>query len=310
MKPPNEQQLQGDVACQRRDRGARRRDRVMTSIEGRSDDPHQSHGRKPHAISGQRQRRQVVQRARDIGLGGELAKQLQRLVVVRGGARQVATVARDFAEVVERLRDPPGAAGVGAVNRQAVAVARLGRAGLCRFDPDYLPLRVATSLLGGRFTSRLNLRLREELGLTYSISASQAARRGPAPFQIQSAVASESVGLATRETLAALERLAAEPAGERELAETVDYLVGTFAFTLQGLRDLAQHLENLITFDLPDTYFDQLHLELRAITPEQTRQVAERWLQPSSMTVVAVGPAESLAPQLEDLGEVEVVSGG
>ncbi|HRC85647.1 MAG TPA: pitrilysin family protein [Thermoanaerobaculia bacterium] len=187
---------------------------------------------------------------------------------------------------------------------------RLGRAGLCRFDPDYLPLRVATSLLGGRFTSRLNLRLREELGLTYSISASQAARRGPAPFQIQSAVASESVGLATRETLAALERLAAEPAGERELAETVDYLVGTFAFTLQGLRDLAQHLENLITFDLPDTYFDQLHLELRAITPEQTRQVAERWLQPSSMTVVAVGPAESLAPQLEDLGEVEVVSGG
>ncbi len=185
---------------------------------------------------------------------------------------------------------------------------RLGKAGLPRNHPQYLVLRLLSSLLGGKFTSRLNLNLRERLGLTYSVQASFQPRRGPSPWLVRAAVATDAAGQATAEALAEIERLRTEPVTPRELVETVDYLTGTFAYTLQTLFDLAGRLEELVAFGLPDDAFERQAEEYRAITAAEIRQLAEELLDPAEMPIVAVGPAAELAAALAPFGPVTRIS--
>lgn len=185
---------------------------------------------------------------------------------------------------------------------------RLGHAGVSRTHPDYIPLVVMNTLLGGKFTSRINLNLRERHGYTYGATSRFVARRGPGPFYVGSAVATESTGAAAREVLAELSRIRRELVEPEELAETRSYMVGVFPYTLQTIGDVAKRLETLAVYGLPDDYFDT-HLEgLARVNREEILEVAERHLDPERMAVVAVGPAEILEPQLVELGPVTMWS--
>jgi len=190
----------------------------------------------------------------------------------------------------------------------AQAELRLGHPGVERSHPDYIPLLVMNTLLGGKFTSRINLNLRERHGYTYGASSRFVTRQGPGPFLVGAAVATESTGAAAREVLAELRRIREELVEPAELAETRTYLTGVFPYTAQTIDDIAKRLETLAVFELPDDYFDGYLDRLNAVTREQVREVAERHLDPECIAVVAVGPAEDLARQLEDLGPVEIKS--
>ncbi|HXT21002.1 MAG TPA: pitrilysin family protein, partial [Thermoanaerobaculia bacterium] len=181
---------------------------------------------------------------------------------------------------------------------------RIGHPGPPRNHPDRVPLSVMNSLLGGKFISRINLNLRERHGYTYGAHTTFANRRGPGPFQVSAAVATESVGAAVRETLGELRRLREEPPAAAELLDAVQYLEGVFPYTLQTVESMAQRLSQLAVFGLGDDYFDRYFAELREVTPEDVRAVAARHLRPDASAVVAVGPAAALLPQLEALGPV------
>ncbi len=162
------------------------------------------------------------------------------------------------------------------------------------------------TLLGGKFTSRINLNLRERHGFTYGASSRFVPRRGPGPFLVGAAVATESTGAAAREVLTELRRIREELVEPEELEETRSYLAGIFPYTVQTIGDITKRLETLAVFELPDDYFDGYVERLTAVTREQVLEVAERHLDPERITIVAVGPAEELARQMEDLGPVEV----
>jgi zinc protease len=177
-----------------------------------------------------------------------------------------------------------------------------------RPDPDYIPLIVLNTLLGGKFTSRINLNLRERHGYTYGASSRFTPRLGPGPFVVDAAVATESTGAAAVETLAELRRIREDLVEPRELEETLSYVSGVFPYTFQTTSDLAKRLETLGVYGLPDDYFERYLERLPTITREEIRTVAERHIHPDRIAVVAVGPAEALRPQLEGLGPVTVTS--
>jgi zinc protease len=185
---------------------------------------------------------------------------------------------------------------------------RLGHAGVPRRHPDYSPLVVLNTLLGGQFTSRININLRERHGYTYGAHSRFVGRQGPGPFLVSAAVATEATGAAAREVLGELARLREEPVEPVELAETRDYLIGVFPYTVQTIGDLAKRLEMLATYDLPDDYFERYIERVRAVTVEEVQRLARRHLHPDRIAVVAVGPAETLEPQLAGLGPVTVWS--
>ena len=184
---------------------------------------------------------------------------------------------------------------------------RLAHPGVPRTHPDRTRLGVLNALLGGKFTSRLNLNLRERHGYTYGVSSRFVDRRGPGPFVVAAAVGNEVAGAATGEILLELDRLRQDAVESEELAETRDYLLGVFPFTLQTHSDLLGRLAELALWGLPDDHFDRALAAVAATTPDDLLTLARRHLDPDHATVVAVGPAATLEPQLSRHGEVRVV---
>ena len=232
---------------------------------------------------------QVV-RAAEAVFGGEPAREATPLPEVRPSR---------LPGVVIDIVDRPGA---------AQTELRLGHAGVRRRDPDYPALVFMNTMLGGKFTSRINLNLRERHGFTYGAQSRFIARLGPGPFLVSTAVATETTGAAVRESLAELRRIREELAEPSEIEDTRSYLAGIFPYTVQTIADLAKRLETLAIFELPDDYYDGYFARLASITREQVREVARRHLDPAHISVVAVGPADQLEEQLQGLGEVRVVA--
>lgn len=207
---------------------------------------------------------------------------------------------------------PPGRLRVEIVDRPRAAQTelRLGHAGVERAHPDFLPLTLANTLLGGKFTSRINLNLRERHGYTYGAHSRFDARRGPGPFVVRTAVTTAATGAAVREVLAEIRRLRDEPVGADELADARRYVVGTFPYTLQTTSGVGDRLETIVAYGLRDDYYDRFPEEIEAVDAETVQAMARRHLRPDEMAIVAVGPAEELVPQLEGLGPVTIAAPG
>jgi zinc protease len=185
---------------------------------------------------------------------------------------------------------------------------RLGHVGIPRTDPDYVPLLVLNTLLGGKFTSRINLNLRERHGYTYGASSRFSSRQGPGPFTVTAAVETAAAAAAAREVLHEIRRVRETLAEPEEVTETCGYIVGVFPYSLQTVGDVTRRLEILSVFGLPDDYYDHYLEKIAAVTAEEIREAARRHLDPERTAVVAVGPAEILEPQFEGLGPVTVWS--
>ena len=183
---------------------------------------------------------------------------------------------------------------------------RLGHEGPPRSSPDYAPLLVMNSLLGGKFTSRINLNLRERHGFTYGAHTRFAERLGPGPFVVSTAVANDTVARSVTEIRSELDRIREEPVGQAELDETKGFLLGVFPYSLQKLDGISSRLGDLAVFSLPDDYYTNLHDEIDQVDSQQIGEVARRYLHPDRLAIVSVGPAEQLAAQLDPLGPIKI----
>lgn len=196
-----------------------------------------------------------------------------------------------------RIIDRPNAA------QTEIRVARIGPP---RGAPEYLAARLANLLLGGKFTSRLNLKLREELGITYGVHSSLGGRRGPGPFSVSCAVDTEAAATGVGEILSEMDRMASAPPPEEELRDGKNYLLGTFPYRLQTLDRLADHLAELALYERSDDYFDRLPEMIEQVSPTDVQRCAETLLRTDDLVVVAVGPADALTALLEPLGPLDV----
>ncbi|MEM7050739.1 MAG: pitrilysin family protein [Acidobacteriota bacterium] len=210
----------------------------------------------------------------------------------------------------EIVPTPLGHTQVHLVDRPGAAQTQLlmGHAGIARSDDRFVATAVLTSLLGGKFTSRINLNLRERHGYTYGAACSLAGRRGPGPWTVSTAVANPVAGAAATQVLYELQRIRDEVVEVDELEDTQNYLIGVFPYTLQTVGNLAFRLENLGIYDLPDDYYDTYPDRIRAIDRETLQATAREVLQPDRLAIVAVGPAAELEPQFAPLGPVTVHS--
>ncbi len=180
---------------------------------------------------------------------------------------------------------------------------RVGHLGVPRRHADRVGLGILNTLLGGKFTSRINLNLRERHGFTYGASSRFVDRKATGPFVISAAVATAATGRATQEILSELKRIQQEPVSPAELDETRDYLLGVFPYGLQTVEGLSSRLDEIALYDLPLDTPARYLAEVGGIRPEEIQRLAQSHLWPESALVVAVGPAEELMPQLEGLGE-------
>ncbi|MEO5816646.1 MAG: pitrilysin family protein [Gemmatimonadaceae bacterium] len=166
---------------------------------------------------------------------------------------------------------------------------RVGHRGLPRTTPDYFDAVVMNAVLGGLFSSRINLNLREVHGYTYGASSAFDWRRGTGPFVVQTAVKSDVTGAAVQEILAEIERVRTTAIREDELTLATSYLDGVFPIRYETTAAIASALANMVIHGLPENYYDEYRAHVRGVTTEGVLRAAQRHLHPDELRIVVVG---------------------
>ena len=179
---------------------------------------------------------------------------------------------------------------------------RIGHVGQARSTPDYFPLRLLNTILGGAFTSRLNLNLREKHGFTYGVRSRFLVRRGAGPWCVSAAVGTDVTADAVREAVSEIRTLVAEGPREEEVGAARDYLAGVFPLQLETTGQIASRISELLVYDLPDDYYARYRDRIRSVTRAEAHEAARRCVRPDEMTVVVGGDAEEVQGPLEELG--------
>jgi zinc protease len=178
---------------------------------------------------------------------------------------------------------------------------RIGHVGIPRAHPDYFAALVMNMLLGGLFSSRINLNLREAHGYTYGASSAFDWRRQAGPFLVASAVRSDVTAAAAREVLAEIDRMRAEKVSAEELSLATSYLEGVFPIRYESTAAIARALTAMVVYGLPPDYFDTYRDRVRAITAPDVLRAAREFLHPEEMQLVAVGDPAVVREPLEAL---------
>ncbi|HEV2149498.1 MAG TPA: pitrilysin family protein [Longimicrobiaceae bacterium] len=185
---------------------------------------------------------------------------------------------------------------------------RIGHPAVSRDNPDYFPMMVLNTLLGGSFTSRLQQNLREAKGYTYGAGSSFGWRRGAGPFQAAAAVRTAVTDSSLIEFFRELNRIRDEPVPADELQRAKNYLALGLPRNLETNSSLAFNLADLAVHGLDASYYDTYVDRVMAVTAEDVRRVANRYVRPGEAVVVVVGDLKTIEPGVRalDIGSVEV----
>lgn len=173
---------------------------------------------------------------------------------------------------------------------------RVGRIAVPRHSPAYHAMVVTNMLLGGAFVSRINMKLREEKGVTYGARSSFQFLEQAGPFSVQASIQSETTAESLRDVLVELDALAdVRPVTADELDSARDGLTRGYARGFETAEQVARAAAQLALFDLPDDTFDRFSDRVSSVTSADVTDVARTWLRSADMQAVVVGePSASL----------------
>jgi len=158
-----------------------------------------------------------------------------------------------------------------------------------RSSTDYIPLHIAVSALGGYFGSRLMMRIREQLGLTYGITAALLGGADGAYIQIQADTDGSNVDRMIRETINEIDRLASDPPKGTELNRLRQSLLSAQASILDSPFSIIDYHISEITAYIPTGYFETKLKVTEQLTPETISRVAEKYLRPDLLRTAIAG---------------------
>jgi len=178
-----------------------------------------------------------------------------------------------------------------------------------RGDPDDIAIAEMNTVLGGAFTSRLNMNLREDKHWSYGAGSFTIDAKGPGLFIAFAPVQTDK----TKESFAEMQRELREVARVRGItAQETAFAQGSMTLALPGSWETNQAVQASLVeqylYNLPDDYFDTYSGRVRALTPADLDRVAKRIVQPDSMTWVVVGDRAKIEAGMRTFGyEVRVI---
>ena len=165
------------------------------------------------------------------------------------------------------------------------------------------------TILGGSFSSRLNMNLREQHGYTYGASSQFDMRASAGPF-------TAAAGVQTDKTMESLTEFFNElngilkPIPAEELSRAKNYVALRYPGGFETTGDISRQLENAIVFHLPDTYFSTYVQNIQAITAADVQRVAQKYIAPGRFAVVVVGDQKAIEAGIRslNLGPIKVMT--
>ena len=171
-------------------------------------------------------------------------------------------------------------------------------------SPDYVPLSVVNTLLGGYFSSRITANLREAKGYTYSPFSQLSSRYRDAYWAEQADVTTNVTGPSLKEIFYEIDRLQKEPPSAEELKATQNYMAGTFVLQNSSRGGIISVLELVDLHGLPADYLKTYVQRVNAVTPQQVQQLAQKYIQADKATIVVVGDKKVIEEQVKPYGTI------
>ncbi len=132
---------------------------------------------------------------------------------------------------------------------------RVGHISTGRNNPEYYAKSLVNTILGGQFTSRINLNLREDKGYTYGANSNFNYTKYLGYFRVGASVESRYTGASVSEVIKEL-NLIRETISEDELNYVKSYLVKRYPSLFETNSKIAKNIANLIVYSLPKNYLD------------------------------------------------------
>lgn len=164
--------------------------------------------------------------------------------------------------------------------------------------PDWVPLQVTNSLLGGSFGSRITTNIREQKGYTYSPFSSITAHTGDAYWVEVADVTTAVTGPSIREILGEVERLRAEPPPPQELRGIQNNMAGIFTIQNSSRGGIASQLGFVDQHGLGDEYLRGYVGRVLSVAPTDVQRIARTYLDPARMSIVVVGDTTVVNQQI------------
>jgi zinc protease len=211
----------------------------------------------------------------------------------------------------ETLGTPGGtSARLAIVDRPGAAQTELRVAGVgaARSTPDYEALQVMNTILGGLFTSRINLNLREDKGYTYGAGSGFGFRRTPGPFFVSTAVRTDATAPTVTEIFKELQRIRQDPVTTEELALGQDSLIRSLPGRFETSGEAAGSFAALFVYDLGLDYYARYLQRVAGVDAAAVQAAARKYIAPERFVVIAVGDRKKIEAELKklDLGAIEI----
>jgi predicted Zn-dependent peptidase len=183
---------------------------------------------------------------------------------------------------------------------------RYGRPVVAASNPDFIPLTVADTILGGGFTSRIVQDIREDKGYSYSPFSSFDAQRAGGSAYARVDVRNEVTG-ATLEELARLyDGMATQAPSEEELTGAKRLVGGIYLLRNQIQGALTATLAGYWIDGLPPDFVSRYVAEANKVTAEQVQAMGRKYFAAKDQSIVVVGDPKAIDAQLEPFGKFEV----
>jgi len=186
---------------------------------------------------------------------------------------------------------------------------RIGWAGAARSTPDYFPITVMNTVLGGSFSSRLNLNLREKHGYTYGAFSQFDMRLAAGPFVASAGIQTDKTADALKEFFAELSGIL-QPVPADELTRAKHYVSLRYPLGFETTGDIASRLEQALVYHLPDDYFSTYVQKIEAVSAPDVQRVAQKYILPGKFAVVIAGDRAAIEPGIRalNLGPITIMT--
>lgn len=165
--------------------------------------------------------------------------------------------------------------------------------------PEVIKARVANTILGGYFNSRVNANLREGHGWTYGARSSLNPDELVGSFTGSASVRNAVTDSSITEFIKEMRRLATEKVPEQELQVVKNVIAGQFSQNLEEPGTIASFALSTIRYNLPADYYEKYLEALQSVTADDVMAMAKKYISPDKAHILVVGNRDAVADKLK-----------
>ena len=174
-------------------------------------------------------------------------------------------------------------------------------------DPDALALQLVNDIFGGKFSSRINMNLREDKHWSYGVRSVLPAAKGQRPYISISAVQTDK----TKESMVELVKeynnvVGSKPITEEELRDEQTNATLALPGSFETVQQLSGAYSNILQYGLPEDYYNTFTQKALALTPDSANEIAKKYILPDHLIWVVVGDMSKVESGVRELNLGEV----